>query len=473
MAESVFVGSEEWSPEHLARYIIGNRLSDRTFTMLNVADLMAKYKNWQEKMPRVEPFYAVKCNTNRLVLLVLASLGAGFDCASESEIDAALATGVSPDRIVYAHTAKPHKHLEYAREKRVKLLTFDSEFELVKVKHYYPDARLILRIRNDALIATCPLGQKYGCCPFTEAPDLLRAAGRLNLNVVGISFHVGSGCHDNTAHARGIAEARRLFNLGHQIGHEMNLLDIGGGFAGDVGTSIDDVAVQINTALDEHFPRGCNTRIISEPGRYFVASAFTLACSVHSARRVRQLDDKMHTMYFMDNGRYASFAGLAVNRLIINPMPLDVEESPLIESSLWGPTCDGIDVVVKSMLLPRLSLPSWILFDSFGAYTTTTSTKFNGFGEPDEYVFMTGNTRDSLNGLDLFRKSRKTFTELPDELPKPLTQSGPNVKHLYESPGKCRSKEWQGRIQQLKKFTDNFYDEGSASRFSPNKIRSP
>jgi hypothetical protein len=41
--------------------------------------------------------------------------------------------------------------------------------------------------------ARCPLGLKYGCDP-AEAPRLLKSAAELGLAVVGVSFHVGSGC---------------------------------------------------------------------------------------------------------------------------------------------------------------------------------------------------------------------------------------------------------------------------------------
>ena len=39
-------------------------------------------------------------------MAMLAALGAGFDCASPNEIDAVLALGVLPERIIYAHPVK-------------------------------------------------------------------------------------------------------------------------------------------------------------------------------------------------------------------------------------------------------------------------------------------------------------------------------------------------------------------------------
>ena len=94
-----------------------------------------------KKLPRVKPFYAVKCNTDDILLRILARLGTGFDCASENEIKSILDIGVSPDRIIYANPCKQIRMLEYAKQKDVYLMTFDNEYELYKVKKYYENAK--------------------------------------------------------------------------------------------------------------------------------------------------------------------------------------------------------------------------------------------------------------------------------------------------------------------------------------------
>ena len=58
-------------------------------------------------LPRVAPFYAVKCMPEPGLLRMLAALGAGFDCASTQELAAVLGMGVPPARIIYAHPVKP------------------------------------------------------------------------------------------------------------------------------------------------------------------------------------------------------------------------------------------------------------------------------------------------------------------------------------------------------------------------------
>ena len=41
------------------------------------------YDDWIKMLPNVTPFYAVKCNSDPVLVKVLAEVGAGFDCASK------------------------------------------------------------------------------------------------------------------------------------------------------------------------------------------------------------------------------------------------------------------------------------------------------------------------------------------------------------------------------------------------------
>lgn len=45
---------------------------------------------------------------------------------------------------------------------------------------------LVLRIRCDAKMSQCPLGEKFGCNPETEAPQLIELAKSLDLNVCSV-----------------------------------------------------------------------------------------------------------------------------------------------------------------------------------------------------------------------------------------------------------------------------------------------
>lgn len=104
---------------------------------------------------------------------------------------------------------------------------------------------MVIRIRCDAVDAQCQLGNKFGCDPITEAPDILRLAKLLDIDVVGVSFHVGSGCREPPVFRRAIAASRKIFDFAKTLGYDFSLLDIGGGYPGDRGTSIDKVCISV------------------------------------------------------------------------------------------------------------------------------------------------------------------------------------------------------------------------------------
>ena len=66
--------------------------------------------------------------------------GCGFDAASKVEIDS-VSKLVPPERIIFAQTCKIAEHIEFARQKDVAMMTFDSISELQKIKRTYPNAK--------------------------------------------------------------------------------------------------------------------------------------------------------------------------------------------------------------------------------------------------------------------------------------------------------------------------------------------
>lgn len=100
---------------------------------------------------------------------------------------------------------------------------------------------MVIRIRHDADNVLVKMGSKFGCDPKTDAPRLLDLAKMLNINVIGVSFHVGTDCKEPIAYRNAIAAAREVFDLAENFGFKLTLLDIGGGYPGCHGESIDAV----------------------------------------------------------------------------------------------------------------------------------------------------------------------------------------------------------------------------------------
>lgn len=422
--DRIHVLDGETSPSMVMRAICESGVQEEAFYVCDIDDIIFKYKQWKLLMPRVQPHYAVKCNDSPIVLEVLAALGTGFDCASKGEINKILDLNVDANRIIFAHPCKPASHIRHAAALGVNLTTYDNATELHKMKSLHPNCNLVLRIRCDASSSCSQLGIKYGCDPVTEGPNLLSLAQELGLNVVGVSFHVGSGCQEPTAFHRAISLARDLFDFGTTLGFNMTLLDVGGGFPGSTSSNANfgECANVINQSLDELFPSP-EVQVIAEPGRYFVCSAFTLATNIHSKREIRSSDGSItNVMYYINDGVYGSFNAKLYEDAIFHGVPLDTPKTKLVPSSVWGPTCDGIDKVQENVLLPLMELGTWIIYENLGAYSVPVASPFNGFPVPKVHTvsspkawmllkdrlpltpdhFVEGNTPVNLSiGLDL------------------------------------------------------------------------
>lgn len=261
------------------RHSTGN---DDSFYIFDSGDVRLKYQKWSEQIPRVVPFYAVKCNSHPLIVKCLAELGTGFDCASIYENMQILHMGIDPNRIIYANTVKQPSHLQYAADNGIDRVTFDCPAELDKIKKIHPNSKVVLRIKCDAESSLVNLGSKSGCDP-TAAPELIKRCKDLGLNLIGLSFHVGSGTHDYGIYAEALRKVRQLFDVAERFEFKLNLVDIGGGFIGNDINLLSKYAIHINEAIEKYFPDP-SIAIISEPGRYFADSAFTLVAEVISKR---------------------------------------------------------------------------------------------------------------------------------------------------------------------------------------------
>ncbi len=229
-------------------------------------------------------FLAVKCNPDPYVLRLLAGLGTGFDCASNNEIKQVLEVGASPDRIIFANPCKATSFIRSAARAGVDAMTFDNTDELHKIARVHPGAKLVVRILTDDSKSLCRLGLKFGA-PLVTVPALLAKARELKLDVIGVSFHVGSGCYDSNAFADAVLRARAAFDMGREAGYRFTLLDVGGGFE---DATFEATAQVLRDALERHFPARDRARegirLIAEPGRYYVAKAFSLAANIIARR---------------------------------------------------------------------------------------------------------------------------------------------------------------------------------------------
>lgn len=386
-----------------------------TFYVYDLGEVARLHAAWTAAMPRVAPFYAVKCNPEPGVMAMLAALGAGFDCASVQELERAAALGVPQSRVIFANPCKRPGDFRYAAERGVEYTTFDCASELEKIAAGYPAFKCVLRIRCDDETCKINLGLKYGADPLEDVPSLLALARDLGLQVVGVSFHVGSGCQNVGVYADAIGRAREAFDAAPSYGFtDMHLLDIGGGFTAphdpESASLFYRTAGVINRALSECFPEGCGVRIIAEPGRYYAETSATLFTTILGQRAGLAAEGGAPGAardYWLSDGTYGSFRiqvavdGLEPSYTVLRS-PLLPPSGPELEARLpcrlWGDSGRDGDCVHRSALLPALRDGDWLAFPCAGAYTICSASRFGGAAvaaEPTKmFVFSEAAVRD-------------------------------------------------------------------------------
>jgi ornithine decarboxylase len=353
-------------------------VSEEAFFLVDIGKVIRQVQKWNEYLPDIKPFYAVKCNPNTLILKVLASLDVNFDCASKNEIAAVMNIVDDADRIVFANPVKMISQLKYARANDIDLMTFDSDQELYKIKVYHPYAKLILRIKVDDSGSKCQFGCKFGA-EMDDIEKIFEIASTLNIKIVGISFHVGSGCKNPENYRLAIENAKRCFAIGSKYKLEMDTLDIGGGFEdNDSFEAIAEVIKESLVGLE-------GVRVIAEPGRFFVSSSHTLVVNV-IGKKVR---NNCEFVYYLNDGVYGSFNCIFFDHISPVICPFNERDGKRFKSTIFGPTCDSIDKIAEDVELPELTVGEWCYVENFGAYTCAASTSFNGFHQTQTINIMT------------------------------------------------------------------------------------
>jgi ornithine decarboxylase len=362
------------------------QLAKKHGTPLLVVDhdvLRRNYATFRKHLPRVQAYYAVKAFADPVVVKTFFKAGASFDVASMPEfmivydiikdMPAKERQDWIWDKIIYAHPIKANETLRELDSYKP-LVTYDNTEEIHKIRKYAPKAGLVLRLKVPNTGAMVELSSKFGAAPG-EAVDLILEADRAGLVVEGLSFHVGSQTINFENYVQAINLASGVFQEAKARGYtKMNLLDIGGGFPAPYDNTVkpfSELAKKINAELDRLFPK--EIQILAEPGRFMVATAAT-AISKIIGKAVR--DGKL--CYYIDDGVYHTFSGILFDHCQYHLEAFKKGQKQIC--TVFGPTCDALDVVSMSEELPaNLGLGDLLYSKNIGAYSIASSTVFNGF----------------------------------------------------------------------------------------------
>nr|XP_019946723.1 PREDICTED: antizyme inhibitor 1 [Paralichthys olivaceus]XP_019946724.1 PREDICTED: antizyme inhibitor 1 [Paralichthys olivaceus] len=364
--------------------VIDNHIYEQTLSERNaffVADLgvvLRQHVRWRTHMAQIRPYYNVRCNSSPAVIEVLAALGTGFICTNKPELELVQSHGIPSEDIIYSGFCKQVSQIKYAAKNGIDLLVCDNEAELRKISRCHPNAKLLLQVATEASNPDDEISMTFGCS-LKDCRHLLERAKELGVQVVGVRSNISVSCEDDQVYIHAISDARCVFDMGEEIGFNMKILDIGGGFSGS-DTQLERINSAVMSMVELYFPLSTGVSIIAEPGSFFVSSAFTLAVNVISKEvvaRDRQKHDDLYPndepefQYYMNEGVYGSFASkLSETRIAAPSVHKNTSlDAAVFSSSLWGPSGDDLDQVVEHCLLPELNIGDWLMFTHAGAYS--------------------------------------------------------------------------------------------------------
>jgi ornithine decarboxylase len=319
-------------------------------------------------------FYAVKANPDIEVLRFLNSLGAGFEIASEGELQILASLGVGPERIITSNPIKTLKFLEAAVPYGIRYFAYDSAAEVDKLSRYAPGCNVYVRLSVPNEGSEWPLSKKFGV-ELDEAVELLLYAKKRSLNPVGITFHVGSQCNNVYNWNSAIEKAKELWEIAEQNGIRFAMLNIGGGYPIHYTKNVVDVETiekKVDRAIAKKFAK--DVEIFIEPGRAVVGDAGVFVATVIGKAR-RGDENWLYIDVGVFNGLMESIGGIKYVYVV----------GSRNEPEKWtvaGPSCDSFDVIDREVILPEPEVGNRILILSSGAYTISYASEFNGFSIP-------------------------------------------------------------------------------------------
>ncbi len=344
--------------------------------------LRANYRTFKERLPRVQCYYAVKANSQQQIIETLFEEGSSFDVASYNEFmqvyqyikhfERKEKKYFVWDKIIFSNTIKDRTTLEKIRQYKP-LVTFDNNAELIKLNQHCDTAGLVLRLKVPDTGSQVEMASKFGAEPG-DAQQLIQQAFDMGLKVEGVSFHVGSQCTNFDNYTVALDIAAMILHDARKKGFPLNLVDIGGGFPVPYDSTVpqfEKLAAILNSEFTRLFPE--DIQILAEPGRFIVATVGTLVSEIiGKARREGKV------FYYINDGVYQTFSGVVYDHWIPNFHAFKEGEPEIC--AVVGPTCDSFDKISLSVELPwNLEVGDFLYTENIGAYSTASSTKFNGF----------------------------------------------------------------------------------------------
>jgi diaminopimelate decarboxylase len=349
--------------------------------------------------------YAVKANSNRAILKLLAEAGAGFDIVSGGELFRALKAGADPRKCTFAGVGKRREEIEYALDRGVYSFNVESEAELDYINEIASAkshrAPIALRVNPDvaaethAYISTGKSENKFGIALDRAAQIYERASKMPGVAIRGVQMHIGSQITEAKPFAAAIEKVAPLVRE-LKSKYKIQFFSVGGGMGiiyrraleSGSGTwwhehdgepsafSVRDYANTIVPPLRE-----LGIRILVEPGRFLVGNAGVLLTRVLYIKETEQKKFAIIDAGMNDLIRPALYQSYHQIVPVVQP---SMSRNKTEKMDIVGPVCESGDFFAQDREMPELRPGDLLAVMSAGAYGFVMASNYNSRPLPAE-----------------------------------------------------------------------------------------
>lgn len=392
--------------------------------------LRSHFRRMRTAFAALDPLicYSIKCCANLHILELLRAEGSGFDVVSGGELFRALQAGADPSTIVFAGVGKTDAEIDQGLRAGVGWFNVESESELEQLAERAARAGVIaraaLRVNPDvdpkthAYTTTGRKETKFGVDHERAIDAFARARTLAAVRLSGIHIHIGSPVNEVEAYRAALDRVAELVGRLRASGHEIDTLDVGGGFGayyvGGEAPPADQYAAVIVPRL-----RPLGVRVILEPGRSIAANAGILLTRVlhvkqSGRKRFVIVDASMNELIRPAlYGAYHFVWPVEAGPLAPASRSLDQPFADLAVCDVVGPVCESGDFLARERAIPPVTRGDLLAVFTAGAYAMSMASNYNSRPRAAEVLVDGSSTR-------LIRR-RETYEDLilPERPPLP------------------------------------------------------
>jgi diaminopimelate decarboxylase len=368
-------------------------------------------KSLTSNYSKVRIHYAAKANSNLSVLKILEKAGAFLDVVSPGEVSMALASGFSPDRILFTGTSVRTDELEFLVNSNV-TVNIDSLSQLDRLLKLSVPKILSVRVNPEvgaglhSHVITAGRQSKFGLWEANamQAYETCKNAG---VERFGIQMHIGSGILDSNPFVQALEKLLNIAEKVHErLGIVFEFVDMGGGVGvpyklEDKELDLEDFSEKVLSLFKSRIKKdGLGEPFFCvEPGRYLVADTSILLTAVNTVKTTpfKQfigVDAGLNTL--IRPTMYGSYHHILVANKLNAP-----EEATC---DVVGPICESGDALAKDRRLPLIKERDLLAVLNAGAYGFAMSSQYNARPRAAEVLVKHGKVmlvreREQLNDL--------------------------------------------------------------------------